>query len=106
MNVGRYYLDHLHATAGAPELLLRGLERARIDLAEGEVDRFEARLARLRRSLRFPRGQVEVGAAVVRTLVKSVQLARLGDAEAAHAKLDPLVEACLNARPAQASAWA
>lgn len=98
-DVGRYYLDHLHATAGAPELLLRALERAIADLDAGRTEAFSERLSRLRKSLRLERGHRATSAAMVRHFTMSARAARAGDHNQAKAELQPLLDACARALP-------
>lgn len=105
-DVGQYYLHHLHATAGSPELLLRAVEKALWSLRAGDVEAFTRRLNRIRRSLRLERGHGPLAAALVRSLIGASRDAREGDAAAAEARLQPLVSACLEARPRSATALA
>lgn len=105
-DVGRYYLDHLHATAGPADLLLRAVEKALWDLAHEDVEGFARRLNRIRRSLRLELGHGEVAASLIRALVAASREARRGEHAAAEAHLQPIVEACLRSRPRGAVALA
>lgn len=93
-DVGRFYLDHLLATAGAPELLARALDRALEDLTAGELDAFHRRLSRIRKSLRLEAGQGDVAAALIRVLTASAKAGRRGDEAGARARLEPILNAC------------
>lgn len=103
-DVGRYYLDHLHATAGPADLLLRAVEKALWDLANDEdVESFCLRLTRIRRSIRLERGHGEVAGALVRSLIVASRAARKMDFAAAERELKPIVDACAAARPRSAA---
>lgn len=99
-DVGNFYLSHMLATAGPPELVLRGIELALADLEADDLERFGWRLSRLRRAIAFDRGH----SGLVSTLVALLSAARAaGESEgpeAAKAVLEPLVAACWRARPA------
>lgn len=98
-DVARFYLEHLHATAATPDLVLRALERALAELEAGDSERFARRLIRLRRSIQLQAQNRPLAALFIRALESAKTCARRGDTEGAKAALADLIGACARPRP-------
>lgn len=97
--VARFYLSHLKATAGAPDLLLRSVEQALRELSDGDADAFARLLGRVRQALQFEMGHGPQAAWIARSLLSAAHYALGGDLEDARDEVLPLREASDAARP-------
>lgn len=97
--VERFYLSHLQATAGAPDLVLRSIEQALRELSEGNSDSFARLLHRVRQALRFERGHGPQAAWITRALITAARCARGGEEEDARLAVLALQQASDAARP-------